>query len=405
MSDKATELYERFYTQNFPWLKLGPVSTESYVSPEYFELEKSRIFQKSWLLFGHESDIPNAGDCEVKDIAVLGMSIIVARGHDGVIRAFHNVCRHRGNKLICNTGRNHAKAFVCALHGWSFGLDGRLRGVPEQERFFDFDKAQWGLKPITVDIWNSFIFIHAETSPKETLKEYLGTLGADMQPYPANKLRLISKYSTTVKANWKVALNVFQEAYHVATVHTGVVPTQVAGPKSRAVRLANFRIHGNHRCATLRLNPESQPAPVEALAAKFSRGFSNQLNNQPPEQRWPGLNPGNVPNFGFDINVIFPSSFIDTAQGWCFTYEFWPVSVDETFFVSAMYFDSAKTWSERIGQELTVIQLREALKEDLQAVETTQEGLMTGAIDEIVLSDQELAIRHQHHVVDSIVRQ
>jgi phenylpropionate dioxygenase-like ring-hydroxylating dioxygenase large terminal subunit len=400
---ETVKSFDHYYTHDFPGLGTGPVSVESYISQEYFELERKHIFRRSWLLFCHVNEIPNPGDYKVKDVAIFGTSIIVVRGTDGVVRAFHNVCRHRGSKLVFENGPGNAKAFVCGMHGWAYGLDGRLRGVPEQDRFFELDKKLCGLPPVSIDTWNGFVFIHADAQPAQSLQEYLGTLADAMDGYPFDRMRLVGEYTATLKANWKVALNVFQEAYHVATVHRTVVPTQ-ADVNSGSARFVHFRLHGRHRSASLPMNPNFQRSPTELLAGEFSLGFSTGTPPDAATDAWPGMNPRRIPDFAFDLNVIFPSSVIDPAQGWFFSYEFWPVSVDETHFVTKVYFEEPKTWGQRIGQEFTIVQVRDGLLEDLAVLEPNQQALMSGAIDTVLLSDQELAIRHQHHVIDSIVR-
>src|SRR5690606_7968415 len=120
--------------------------------------------------------------------------------------------------------------------------------------------------------------------------------------------------------------------------------------------------------------------------------------------KFPGTNPCNTPNYSFDINIIFPSSFIDVGEGYYFTYEFWPISVDEVHFIMKLYTLPAQKWSQRIGQELSRIFLREGISEDLSTLETTQEGLKSGALPYMVLSDQEIAIRHQYRVIEDILR-
>jgi len=403
-ASRALDMYDRIYTTEFPEFGTGPVPVESYISPEYFALEREHVFRKSWLLFCHDTEIPEPGDFIVKDIAFLGTSIIVARGIDRKVRAFHNVCRHRGGKLVFESGRDHAKAFVCPMHGWAYGLDGALRGVPEQDRFFGLDKKQCSLPAVTYDTWNGFIFIHAQERPAQTLREHLGSLADAMDGYPFEAMHLVAEYEATLKANWKIVLNIFQESYHVAMVHRSVVPTQVATGPNGAGRLVYFRLHGKHRSATLPRNPDFKPSPTEALAAEFSSGFSKMVDGSSPDELWPGMNPGRIPNFSFDINVVFPINFIDLAQGWYFTYEFWPISVSETRFITKLYFEKPTTWSQRIGQEFTIVQVRDGLMEDLPMLEPNQDALMSGAIKEVLLSDQELAIRHHHHVLDSTIR-
>jgi len=402
MSADESKSFDHYYTPEHPELGTGPVSIEPYVSPEYFELERRCVFRRSWLLFGHVSELPNAGDYKVRDVAVFGTSIIVVRGTDGVVRAFHNVCRHRGNRLVFDNGRGNAPAFVCRMHGWAYGTDGRLRGVPEQDRFFDLDKKTCGLPPVSMEIWNGFVFIHAEAEPAQSLREYLGPLAIDMDGYPFERMRVVAEYTANLKANWKTVLNIFQEAYHVATVHRNVVPTQ-ADVKGGSARFVHFRLHGQHRSASLPMNPSFQRSPTELLAGEFSLGFSTGTPND-PAQAWPGMNPAGIRDFAFDLNVVFPSSVIDPAQGWFFSYEFWPASVDETQFVTKIYFEEPKSWGQRIGQEFTIVQVRDGLLEDLAVLEPNQAAMASGAIDSVILSDQELAIRHQHHVIDSILR-
>lgn len=403
-SVRAEDHFDRLYAPDFPEIGTGPVSIEPYVSPEYFELERERIFRNAWMLVCHETEIPNPGDYVVKDIAVLGASIIVVRGTDGAVRALHNVCKHRGNKLVYAPGHGSAKAFVCRFHGWAYALDGRLRGVPEQDRFVDLDKKKCGLPGMTADTWRGFVFVHAKAQPQQTLREYLGSLAVALEPYPFERMRMVAQWTAKLRANWKVVLNAFQEAYHVATVHTTVAPSLFAGTKSPATRIFAFRLQGRHRSMTVAKNPDFRPSPTEALAGEFSTGLSQQVAAQMQLEPWPGTNPANHPSFAFDINVVFPINCIDTGPGYYFTYEFWPVSVNETSWITKLYFGEPRTWRERIGQEFTIVQMREGLLEDLTTLEATQQGLESGALEHLVLSDQEIAIRHHHEVVESIVR-
>jgi phenylpropionate dioxygenase-like ring-hydroxylating dioxygenase large terminal subunit len=397
------ESYERYYTRDYPELGTEPIPIGPYVSADHFELECRHVFRKAWLLFCHVSEIAEPGDYKVKDVAVFGTSVIVARGTDGVVRAFHNVCRHRGSRMVFEEGAGRTKAFFCRMHGWTYGLDGRLRGVPDQDRFFDLDKKQCGLPPVSMDVWNGFVFIHAEAKPEQSLREYLGNLADAMDGYPYDRMHLVGEYTATLRANWKTVLNVFQEAYHVATVHRTVVPTQ-ADVDSGSARFVHFRLNGAHRSASLPMNPSFERSPTERLAGEFSLGFSTGAQPDAAAGGWSGMNPAGIPSFAFDLNVIFPSSVIDPAHGWFFTYEFWPISVSKTRFVAKVYFEKPKTWGQRIGQEFTIAQVRDGLLEDLAVLEPNQAALASGAIDTLILSDQELAIRHQHHVIDSMIR-
>lgn len=389
---------ERFHADDHPELGAGPVPTEPYVSPAYFEEERHKVFHQSWLLACHESEIPKPGDFIVKPVAVFNASIIVVRGRDGAVRAFHNVCRHRGNKLACTNGRGHAEAFFCKFHGWTFALDGRLRGVPEQDQFHGLDKSQHSLKPFAMQMWKGFVFVNAQEHPKQSLREYLGTLADPLEAFPFEQMRPLAHYSATLRSNWKVAINAFQEAYHVPTVHAVSARTLFVS------RLSDFRFHGAHRAMTLPISPDFKPKPVEILSSRFTTGMSQDAVEKSGSGGFPGTNPCGTANFSFDINIVFPSSFIDVGEGYYFTYEFWPVQVDEVHFIMKLYTLPAQKWSQRIGQELSRIFLREGISEDLSTLESTQEGLQSGALAAMPLSDQEIAIRHQYRVIEDILR-
>jgi len=349
------------------------------------------------MLACHESELPEPGDYLVKEVPLFGSSVLLVRGSDRRIRAFHNVCRHRGNKVVCSAGYGSARALFCRFHGWTYGLDGRLRGVPESDRFPGLDKQSHGLKAFTLEAWKGFRFINPAANPSKDLRSYLGTLAEALEPYPFDAMEPLSHHSATLRTNWKVGINAFQEAYHVPTVHA------VGAPKIFSSRLVAFRFHGAHRAMTLPIAPNFSMFPVHVLSSTLTSGMSQNAIDPSKAGRFPGTNPSGISNFSFDINVVFPATFIDVGDGYFFTYEFWPISVNQTHFIFKSYALPARTWGQRIGQELSVIFLREGVAEDLSTLETTQAGLESGALKTMVLSDQEIAIRHQHVMVEKAI--
>jgi glycine betaine catabolism A len=404
MSTRAEEFdLEPLHTLDYPELGTGPVSVEAYVSPEYFRDECAAVFAPAWLLACHTSDIPNAGDYVIKNVAPLNASIIIVRGRDDVVRGFHNVCRHRGNQLIHGPCKGRAdNGFVCGFHSWTYGLDGRLRGVPDSSRFFNLDKSSLGLVQVAVETLNDWVFFKASEHPKQDLSDYLGKMGDALSRYDFSKWRVLAEWSCTIDANWKVCLDAFQEGYHVGSIHKYTAPSLFTGPKNPFTRHTYAGLYGPHRQLTVPMNPDFVPSATEAVVRKLlsSTGDSAQSQSLPS-----GLNPGGKPNFGFDINAVFPSSLIDPSVGGGFTLEFMPESVSRTHWTVRFYQNQATRWSQRIGQELISLQLREALLEDLTTLEATQRGLQSKAIKEVIFSDQEIALRHSHHITDSLVRQ
>ena len=169
---------EGTWTQHYPELGTEPVSYEDSISPEFFELEREAIFKRAWLQVGRVEQIPRTGSYFTKEIAAAHTSIIVVR--DGAdVRAFHNICRHRGNKLVWQDypqeeTQGIARQFTCKYHGWRYGLDGACTFAQQEGEFFDLDQADYGLVPVHCDIFAGFIFVNFAPEPSQSLREFLG---------------------------------------------------------------------------------------------------------------------------------------------------------------------------------------------------------------------------------------
>jgi len=393
---------KRFSAQ-FTDLGTGPLSVESMVSPEYFELEREKIFKKAWLNVGRVEDVPKPGDYMVQEIAILQTNVIIVRGADDRIRAFHNVCRHRGNEVA--EGCGNTKGFSCGFHGWTYDTLGQLVYVPDEGQFFDLDKSKTGLAPLSCDVWRGFIFINADPDPEKSLVDYLGKMGEQLQDFPFEQMVPMHRLEADVAVNWKVFVDAFHESYHAAFVHKmsvgDLMDTESDDPY---MHLSSVRFFGPHRSASVPMNPnyQAQNRPAEALSYKLASSL--WLQEGAMEQQFsPGTNPDQHEHWLFDINVCFPNFFIDVANGWFFTYHFWPVAVDRTFWQYRFYMIPPANAGEAVSREYSKLALRDLLREDLSTVEATQRGLMTGAIQEVFLSDQEVAVRHQYKTVDDLV--
>ena len=129
----------------------------AYHSEALFQLEKQQVFLNHWQVVGHESDIPAPGNWLSFDM--LGERAVVMRGQDGVVRAFHNLCRHRGARVVDGPQGQCRGALVCPFHGWVYNLDGTLRGAAVPSSFGDFDRDKFGLMPIELNIFHGFLFL------------------------------------------------------------------------------------------------------------------------------------------------------------------------------------------------------------------------------------------------------
>ena len=163
---------EGSWTAHYPELGTGPVSYEDSISPEIHELEREAIFKRSWLNVGRVEQLSRKGSYFTKELAVANTSIVVVRGMDGEVRAFHNICRHRGNKLVWTDfpgeeTSGSCRQFVCKYHGWKYELDGACAFVQQEGEFFDLDKSDYGLVPVHCDVWSGFIFVNLEKEPRQ----------------------------------------------------------------------------------------------------------------------------------------------------------------------------------------------------------------------------------------------
>src|SRR5580658_2570919 len=149
---------------SFQWSESDQAAGMSLPAPYFydesiFQKERLQIFLKSWHLVAHVSELRAPGDFVTYDI--LDQSVIVTRSKEGGIQAFHNVCQHRGNRLV-NTARGNTPALTCGYHAWTYSMDGRLRGAPRTECVANFDKTRHGLKPVRVEIFAAFVYINLD---------------------------------------------------------------------------------------------------------------------------------------------------------------------------------------------------------------------------------------------------
>ena len=143
----------------------------SYISDTFFEREK-RIWRTAWLVAGRESDLDETGKFIKLDLSAINVSVFIMRESNGKLNALYNICPHRNGRLVCDPQGKKA-AITCSYHGWSFQLDGKLRGIPEQQLFPNINKNDYSLVPVSVDTWGGFVFVNLGSNPEYTLKEYM----------------------------------------------------------------------------------------------------------------------------------------------------------------------------------------------------------------------------------------
>ena len=387
----------------YPELGTGPIPIEPYISREYFEQERARIFRKVWLNIGRVEQLSQPGDYFVKDLAVCNTLILVVRGKDGVIRAFHNMCSHRGNQLVWDT-KGACQTFTCKFHGWTYALDGSLRHITDEHNFFGLKKETLGMTPVSVDTWEGFIFINVNPDPSQTLQEYLGEeLRTSITGYPFEEISTnCFSWHTDVNANWKVAKDAFQEVYHISTLHRRIIGDVYASQSNPYANALDFTLFPPHGRVSLSANPDRQPTDVESLVQGFGSTVLQQ-NNSALDPLPKGVNPTRYPHWSFDGLALFPNCLIYVSKGTYLTHIFWPMAENRTCWEIRTYSPQAKTLAGRFGQEYGKVSFRDTLLEDASTLERTQTMLGSGAKKEIVLQDEELLIRQHYKVTEDFL--
>ena len=186
-----------------------------YTDPEILRREQERIFRSAWQYVGHSAQLAQPGYFAAE---VGRTPVVVTRDRDGVLRAFANVCRHRGHVVAEGEGRR--ETLQCPYHAWTYGLDGRLRAAPRSEEEPEFPQGELGLLPVAVDTWGPFVFASAAPDA-EPLTQALGSLPAQVAELGLDVDSLVhhSRWEAEVEANWKIVCENFLECYHCQVAH------------------------------------------------------------------------------------------------------------------------------------------------------------------------------------------
>lgn len=195
--------------------KITNFTKARYLDADFMARESRRVWRSGWLLAGLESDLRSPGDFFVFEIGA--EQILVARGRGGAVRAFFNVCQHRGNRLV-DVERGHAASFRCAYHAWTYDTEGAIKSVPYAERFACGVPLERSLKSVHVDLWDGFVFVSLEAQPPP-LREFLGPVVEHLAPYRFGRMTLVEDQTVTHRCNWKAVIDNFSELYHVDFLH------------------------------------------------------------------------------------------------------------------------------------------------------------------------------------------
>src|SRR5919106_5463263 len=406
---------EGSWTEHYPELGTGDVSYQDSISPEWYELEREAIFNRTWLNVGRVEQLPRVGSYFTKEIDAARTSIVVVRAAKEDVRAFHNICRHRGNKLVWQDypqeeASGACRQFTCKYHGWRYGLDGECTFVQQEAEFFDLDKKDYSLASVQADVWEGFIFVNLDPGNTTPLHEYLGGLAKGIEGYPFHELTHVHKYRAEVGSNWKLFIDAFTEFYHAPILHA----KQSVAEESRKLveqgyEALAYQIDGPHGMVSTWTGgtPPKDLRMVKPIEQKLRSGLFGAWDAPDIgiDELPPGLNPAKHRAWGLDSFLFFPNFMVLIwKQNWALTYHYWPTSYNTHIFEGTLYFAPPKNARERLAQEVAVVTFKEYGLQDGNTLEATQSMLESNTpLTTFPLNDQEILLRLLHKTAQRYV--
>jgi choline monooxygenase len=199
-----------------PLERAETIPSSWYTDSRQFEFEKESVFARTWQMVGHEGRVAKQGDYLVGSAA--GNPILLVRGKDNLLRAFYNVCRHRGGPIAIEESGN-CNALQCKYHGWTYTLEGMLRGVPQFDRVELFDRKDYGLIPVGLDAWQGLQFVNLAGTHEPSLQAVLAPIAKRIAPIDLSTKKFYRRVEYTLNCNWKVYVDNYLEGYHLPYVH------------------------------------------------------------------------------------------------------------------------------------------------------------------------------------------
>ena len=346
----------------------------AYFSQELFELECETLFKTHWQFVCHVNEAADIGAYVTFDVA--GERALVIRGHDGILRAFHNLCRHRGSRIVPDARGVCNKAMVCPYHGWAYNLDGRLRGIANRDTFPPMQAEKWGLKPLEMEIWNGLVFIRFQAGPQPAVAEILARFDDEIAPYDlANMVPTDSNsMDDLLPVNWKSVRDVDNEGYHVRQAHPGL-----------------HQLYGNGYFDEPYANGTSRSVGTfnEAYGHRWSvrkyREILPEADNLPREQQRQWIYFGMFPNF---VLGLYPDSVI--------YYQEVPQSAEQTVQRGMCYRRRNESREMKAARYLSGRIDRDTADEDQMLMVWSCEATKSSAYDGVIFSDLEYGVKTYH---------
>ncbi|GJL82958.1 MAG: hypothetical protein DHS20C01_25920 [marine bacterium B5-7] len=349
----------------------GMLTTWTYRNSEFFDVEMDTLLKRQWMLVGHISEIANCGDYLTFDVA--GERALVIRDKNGKLQAFHNVCQHRGSRVVEGERGNCPRSIVCPFHGWTYNLDGSLKNIPAANTFPGIDKKKHGLVALELEEWQGFVFVRFK-SGGVSLAEQLKPVEHLVAPYRMAELQPRSKrYRKEYAYNWKIIHDVDNEGYHVPMAHPSL--QQLYGKSYK-----DLEVDGVVYSTGI---VDDQPARLWSVSNY--KKILPRFDHLPDEHQRLWLYVGVFPNMVF---AIYPDSV-----------EFYmtlPLSVDRTAMIGASYVLTDERREVRVTRYLNDRINMLTDKEDRNLCKWLQEGVRSSVFPINMLSELEHGVLGFH---------
>lgn len=388
-------------------METGQVDLSVYTAQERFDLERE-MFGRVWLNIAETSEVPNSGDWIVRQVAIRSVSVILARGKDNQIRAFHNICSHRGMKLLWDKEGRGGK-FVCPYHAWTYDAQGKLLNIRDEESFKHVDQETSGLTPIRCEVWEGLIFINLDNAGTQPLVEYLGPVANRLKALPFSSYPYMARIGATIDANWKLGIEAQCEAYHVGALHSRTVSKMLVSTENPYLHPLHIEILGAHRLNATSLNPEYTLNP-EKLVQAFSIAAIGHMTVKTARTDevtesfagHPDVNVTKSNIWGNDQYGIYPHFIFHLSVGGWWLHRFWPVAPGKTYWEAAYHFAPPSSLRAVFATQYSLALNRDTLMEDNLALVQQQEVMESGAKKIVQFGSNELVCKHLAAVSEAV---
>ncbi len=340
----------------------------TFNNAELAQLEMEQVFLRNWFWIGHVSELAEAGDYKCQQLG--DERAMVIRGDDGEIRAFHNLCRHRGSRVVEGDSGNCRNVIVCPFHAWSYHLDGRLKTIPRADTFPDIDKSDYGLRALDCEIWHGLIFIRFRGEGASVASLMAGA-EEEVALYKMAQMKpLETLWEFKFELDWKAVLDIDNEGYHVPKGHPELYDLFGNSYQDQITECGLSRAHGYLK-----------QAPAKSTAVR------NYLHSLPEESYLPESHQRIWVYWG-----MFPGFVLTLMPDMIEVYQTYSLGHQQSIMAGACYaLDDARAEMQQAREYNREINTMVG-EEDIKLVKYSDQGMRSTVYQGALLSDLELGI-------------